>query len=283
MQEAEKLLAEKTGAASNPLVSQMLKELDKAVVYNNTNLSTNQKLWDNYSREWSKSKNNNNNNEINDWVLKMASNVGMSDDLDCLGDEWAPRSDTLEIINNFIYPYIDNSSIVAEIGVGGGRIAKEVINKISTLHCYDVSSEMLTRSKNNIKPINNNNQIYFTLVDSMNQSLGVSDNFFDFIYSFDVLPHVDLHIIFSYLKEIKRTLKPGGKCFISTADLSSKGGWERFEVQSMSTVGGFCFTTPDAVLLLIEKAGLKVVQIGERKDCNVYLYRDFLVVVEKEN
>jgi len=113
MQEVEKALAEKTGAAANPLVSQMLKELDKAVVYNNTNLSTNQKLWDNYSREWSKK--NNDNIEINDWVLKMASNVGMSDDLDCLGDEWAPRSATLEIINNFIYPYINNSSIVAGI------------------------------------------------------------------------------------------------------------------------------------------------------------------------
>jgi len=282
MQQAEKYLSEKTSSAANPLVSQMLKELDKAVVYNNTNnITTNQKLWDNYSREWNVS---NNKQDINDWVLKMASNVGMNSDIQALGDEWAPRSHTLEIINEFIYPYINDSSIVAEIGVGGGRIAKEVVNRVSALHCYDVSSEMIARSKKVVVPDSTrNSSIHFTLLNSDNQSLQCSEGFFDFIYSFDVLPHVDLHVIFSYLKEINRVLKPGGKCFISTADLSSQGGWERFEVQTISTVGGFCFTTPDAVLLLIKKAGLKVVKIGERTESNVYLHRDFLVVVEKES
>lgn len=274
MQEAEKLLAETTSAAANPLVAQLLKDLDKAVVYNNTNnISTNQKLWDNYSREW---------NTKNDWVQRMASNVGMQNDLSTLGDEWAPRDHTMNIINSFIYPYINDNSIVAEIGVGAGRIAKEVIDRVFCLHCYDVSPEMIARSKKAIiSDSNKNNSIQFTLL-TQNQSLQCADDYFDFIYSFDVMPHVDLHVIFSYLKEIKRALKPGGKCFISTADLSTKGGFERFEAQTISTVGGFCFTTRDAVLILIKKAGLNVIKIGEKgEEDNVYLNRDFLVVVEK--
>ena len=53
-------------------------------------------------------------------VQKMASANGMGSDLVMLGDEWAPRKDTLEIIESFIVPFITTSNVVAEIGVGGG-------------------------------------------------------------------------------------------------------------------------------------------------------------------
>ena len=53
LQEIEGLLAAKTASATNPLISQIIQQLDKAVVYSKSgNLSTNQKLWDNYSKEW---------------------------------------------------------------------------------------------------------------------------------------------------------------------------------------------------------------------------------------
>ena len=54
-------------------------------------------------------------------VQKMASNVGMDEDLRVLGDEWAPRDDTIEIIRQFIVPHLTYSMRVAEIGVGGGK------------------------------------------------------------------------------------------------------------------------------------------------------------------
>lgn len=50
----------------------------------------------------------------------MASHVEMGCDLCELGDEWAPRKHTQAIIHEFIHPYIDKTSVVAEIGVGGG-------------------------------------------------------------------------------------------------------------------------------------------------------------------
>lgn len=51
----------------------------------------------------------------------MASDVGMTERLTYIGDEWAPREHTTEVIDDFILPYISDQSKVAEIGVGGGK------------------------------------------------------------------------------------------------------------------------------------------------------------------
>ncbi|RYY83850.1 class I SAM-dependent methyltransferase [archaeon] len=61
-----------------------------------------------------------------------------------------------------------------------------------------------------------------TLLPVEDQYLGY-ENFFDFIYSFDVFPHVDTHGIFSYLKEIFKALKPEGLAFFSTSNLLADG------------------------------------------------------------
>ena len=275
----------------NAMVQALLEQLDQAVVYSvGGNMQTNRKLWDNYSQEWSPQQ---------AWVRKMSANVGMEDSLEVLGDEWAPRAHTNEIIETFILPHT-NGGRVAEIGVGGGRIARAVVNGTHEFHAFDVSSRMLERTKGVLmaspraKPgegavssfqIDNEYQtlVTFTVVQSENQSLlgAERESFFDFIYSFDVLPHVDLHVIFKYLKEFYRTLKPGGKCFISTADLTSEGGWARFVAQKSASVGGFCFASPETILYLVEKAGFEVLQRGERRPDNVYLHRDLLLLLLK--
>jgi cyclopropane fatty-acyl-phospholipid synthase-like methyltransferase len=64
-------------------------------------------------------------------------------------------------------------------------------------------------------------------------------NGFDFVYSFDVLPHVDLHTIHTYFGEIKRVLRADGFAFLHTANLAAPLGWDRFVVQSKYTAGGF--------------------------------------------
>lgn len=113
-------------------------------------------------------------------------------------------------------------------------------------------------------------------------------------------------MLFRYLKEIKRCLKPEGKAFFSTSDITSPGGWERFEKQSSATVGGFCckclqmnistlilefndflyfdiVISPDIVKHMIYKAGLEILVELPRSESNVYYNRDFCVVVKKPN
>lgn len=274
MQEIERLLSKRT-KPSNPLVSQLLAELDKSVVYTeSSNINTNIKLWDNYSREWNKGTEK---NIRQDWVLEMASHVAMQNDLEVLGDEWSPRKDVKEVINLFITPFVDRK-VVAEIGVGGGRIAREVISLVSELHCYDISAMMIQRAKEVISP-SEEGKLHFHLLTSTN--LGDQyTGYFDFLYSFDVFPHIDLHVMYAYFCEIRRILKPEGKAFFSTSDITSAGGWERFSQQKGQSIGGFCWTSPDAVLQLLRKAGLRVVTRGAPRDDNVYFRRDLLLLVE---
>lgn len=272
-QDVERILSIKTKPA-NPLVNQLLAELDKSVVYSeSSNIHTNIKLWDNYSREWNKS-----DDKISkqDWVLEMAANVAMQDDVEVLGDEWSPRKDVKEVIEMFIAPYI-NKKIVAEIGVGGGRIAREVVKSVSELHCYDISAMMIERAR---AVVPHQEGLYFHLLNSTNLGGEHVNGYFDFIYSFDVFPHIDLHVMYAYFCETRRLLKPDGKAFFSTSDITSPGGWERFSRQKGQSVGGFCWTSPDAVLQLLKRAGLRVVTRATPREDNVYFRRDLLLLVE---
>lgn len=111
MEFAEKTLGEKMMKTANPLVLQVIDQLDAAIVPKSNNIGTNKKLWDAYCSEW---------HDSADWVQKMACQVGMQADLQTLGDEWSSRREKDEIVMEFIRPYITDLSRVAEIGVGGG-------------------------------------------------------------------------------------------------------------------------------------------------------------------
>ena len=284
MQNTEQALAEKGQAKANPMLLHMLKSLDESnAVYNTiSNVAQNRKLWDNYGREWKQSG--------EEWVQKMASHVNMESDLVAIGDEWAPRLHTEEIINEFILPFLKPAADVgipvkvAEIGCGGGRIALEVLKSgnVQEFRLYDISQVMLSRASTLLQHVSGETTVSYHVVKVDEQKLEDADNSLTFIYCFDVLPHCELHVIYCYLLEIKRTLKAGGRAFISTADITSDGGFQRFQAQRCGSVGGFCFCSPEAVLHLVKKTGLVVLKIGERRATNTYLNRDFLLVVEKQ-
>lgn len=282
MQSIEAALAEAAERKQNPLLLSMMSALNDVVVYTpgGDNTETNRKLWNSYSESWK---------EKPLWLQKMAAQVSMQSDLQCLGDEWAPREHTLEIIREFILPYLSEDSVVAEIGVGGGRIAKEVMGHgVRELHCFDVAKAMLSRAEGVLRQHTAaaTTALSFHLLGTNNdQRLRAEDvgeaGFFDFIYSFDVFPHVELHVIHGYLREMRRTLKPGGRACFSTSDITAPGGWTRFYAQAHGTVGGFVWTSPESVLFLVSKAGLHVVKVGARREDNTYLNRDLVVVVER--
>ena len=60
----------------------------------------------------------------------------MASDLQTLGDEWSSRREKDEIINEFITPYVTESSRVAEIGVGGGIYCATYDFSISNIILY---------------------------------------------------------------------------------------------------------------------------------------------------
>ena len=68
---------------------------------------------------------------------------------------------------------------------------------------------------------------------------------FDFVYSFDVFVHCDIHTFYQTLTNVRPVLKPGACFFVTVANLCSQMGFERFKKQKTFKVAGFyCkFTT----------------------------------------
>ena len=104
---------------------------------------------------------------------------------------------------------------------------------------------------------------------------------FDFFYSFDVFVHLDLHTIWKYLREIERSLCPGGHAFIHTANLTAPAGWDRFAAQARYYPESFYFVSPEIVRTLVSHTTLRIVRESQPDRGNFYLNRDYLAVLQK--
>ncbi len=57
-------------------------------------------------------------------------------ELEYLGDEWSDAESLNEVLEDFLFPYLEKASVVAEVGSGGGRLASRVAGRVQALHCY---------------------------------------------------------------------------------------------------------------------------------------------------
>jgi SAM-dependent methyltransferase len=229
-----------------------------------SNVEYNKHLWDFYARNWSQRIG------LEDKDLKQ-------DDVKLLGDEWGQKKDVEEVLHSFIYPYIGKDSIVGEIGTGGGRIASQVAPRVKRFYCFDISKEMLRRVQ---KTLEGQEHVRYELLTGAKLPSRLNEEF-DFIYSFDVFPHLDLHTIWQYMESMHRLLKRGGKAFLHTSNITAPDGWERFSTQKNYTVEGHYFISPEIVRFLAEKAGFKMIKESRLMSSNFYYNRDYLVVLEK--
>lgn len=94
-----------------------------------------------------------------------------------------------------------------EIGCGPGRLLRPMSRHFAEIHGVDVSDAMITKAKEKLRDIPNAHP----------HAIGGSDlklfpaEHFDFVYSYAVFQHIpDPTVVFSYLRETIRVLKPGG-------------------------------------------------------------------------
>lgn len=234
----------------------------------NDNVEYNVKIWDDYAKNWDYKTIDVENEKVDD--------EKRADYLKFIGNEWGVLKDANKLIEEYLLKYVDNKSVVAEIGIGGGRIANIVAPKVEKLIGFDVAKEMLKKASKSLSEHKNIDYVHLTTsrIDSK------YENTFDMVYSFDVFVHLDLHNIWAYFKEIKKVLKENGKVFIHTSNLSTPGGWDRFKVQDRYWPGGFYFITPQTIDILAEKAGYRIIKHSEIDESNFYLNRDYLFVME---
>jgi SAM-dependent methyltransferase len=234
------------------------------------NVPYNRDLWDSYAQAWSHP-------EFREGVRDVRELVAGHGNARALGEKWATPADLERVLGEFLLPYVSERSVVGEIGSGGGRIAAHVAGEVAELHCFDISSRMLERAKTTLWAKSN---VTYTLLDGPSLPPEQTDHF-DFLYSFDVFPHLDLHTMWKYVREIRRTLKPGGRALVQTANLTTPAGWERFSAQDEYSIEGHYFITPEVFRTLLDHAELEPVVESKPDPENFYLNRDYVVVLER--
>jgi SAM-dependent methyltransferase len=239
---------------------------DKIGVSRHANVDYNRQLWDEYSRDWDKKRD------------RSEDPQAKASDIKVLGDEWGSHKDVQQVLQEYIYPFISMESIVAEIGVGGGRLASQVVGKVKEFHCFDISQEMLKRTKSLLAQHAN---VHYTLLQYPQLPRSLSGKL-DFVYSFDVFVHLDLHTIWQYFQEFNKVLKDKGRLFVHTTNLLAPGGWERFQAQDEYKVEGHYFVSPEIVNALAAKAKFKIIKASQPDPGNFYYNRDYLIVLQKD-
>jgi SAM-dependent methyltransferase len=230
------------------------------------NLAYNRFFWDWYSERW----------EDEEWRDAYWASLKLDRErLEVLGDEWSEPQDVEEILETFIVPYLSPDAEVAEVGPGGGRLARRVAPQVGRLVLIDISPQMLDRCREVLRERKN---VEYVLLEGLSLPEELSGRF-DFVYAFDVYVHFDMHSLWRHLQGIERLLRPGAHALIHTANLTAPLGWANFASQERYTVEGHFPLTPEAVRTLVSHTRLQIVRESEPTPGNMYLNRDYLAVL----
>ena len=94
-----------------------------------------------------------------------------------------------------------------EIGCGPGRLMKPLSRHFAEIHGVDVSDEMIRIARERLKDIPH---AHVHATNGADLSEFPADSF-DFVYSYAVFQHIPSRdVVFEYLRETRRVLKPGG-------------------------------------------------------------------------
>ena len=136
---------------------------------------------------------------------------------------------------------------VLEIGTGVGRMTDYFAANYPRVSGIDISRTMIAIAKKRLAARAN-----VTLAETGGDRIPFNDQQFDFIFSYQVFKHVpSVEVIANYLKEIKRTLQPGGVAKLHFRAGSDVYRWRWFY--------GPTLLPAEAEKLAIE-AGLKIVE-----------------------
>lgn len=184
----------------------------------------------------------------------------------CLGSEWQNHERFIELLSRCVRA----ADVALEIGCGGGRITRVVAPLVASLLATDVSREMLRLCRERV----GNPSVCFLRTDGFTLA-AVADASADVVYSHDVFVHFSSFQVYSYLCEIRRVLKPGGRGLLSFYDFSSH--FETFKDMSLTYWRErrfpphmrIHFVTEEMLRRMLQDLGLTVVDVDAR---------DFLIV-----
>lgn len=106
-------------------------------------------------------------------------------------------------------PRLPARGAALEIGCGPGRLLRPMSRHFAEIHGIDVSGEMVNLAQKRLENVPN-----ARVFASNGADLELfRDEMFDFVYSYAVFQHIpSREVVFRYLEETRRVLKPGGCC-----------------------------------------------------------------------
>ena len=183
--------------------------------------------------------------------LKKALRVLRGKD-DVYGLEWGdPESNPplRYVRDHFLVPYISPEKTLVEIGPGGGRWTRYML-EAKKIYAVDYHPEILNELKANISACN--------IVHVVNHGADfptIPPASIDFLFSFGTFVHLDLDIIDQYLANMKQLLKPDGQVVLQYADFTKP--------LARSNVG-FSNNNPERMRRLVTSHGYSILEEDDK-------------------
>ena len=166
------------------------------------------------------------------------------------GEQWGDPEKVEKlsfVIKKYISPYINPESVVLEIGPGGGRFTKYLLDAKKII-LVDLCSEFFPYLSARFKDSSCKFQFYQTKGYELE---GVDSYSIDFLFSFGTFVHIEPEDIYKYLKSIQRVLKSKGVLVIQYADKTKPGG---------KNAKGFSDMTPNKMEGFIKDFDFKIIE-----------------------
>ncbi len=225
--------------------------------------------WDQYARAWE----------------AAAYKVLPGHEVKYLGDEWTAEDvrDTgytsyglpaavLARFSDFLREQIIDPHLPAqaeaglEIGPGGGRATALLLPRTKQLHLVDISDAMLNHVR---KRFPNHPALRYHVNDGKSLP-DLGENSLDYVFSFDVFVHFEPRLIYWYVQQMARLLKPGGVGVLHYANVTTPIGWQQFagevepNLSGRVSCGNFGVMCPQLMEQFVQSAGLVLVTADTR-------------------
>jgi SAM-dependent methyltransferase len=139
------------------------------------------------------------------------------------GEEWTEGEEwKASLIDEILVPNLRNGREILEIGPGGGRWSEVLQPRAERLVLVDVTERALELCRERFRDAAN---VEYVLTEGATLP-NVADRSIDFVWSFDAFVHIAPLDIASYLSELARVLRPGGRAVIHHSGRFERGpGW----------------------------------------------------------
>ena len=184
---------------------------------------------------------------------------------EALGDEWggpAFADHIVDLVSDYVGPGVD----VLELGCGGGKFSRRIAPMCRSLVCTDISPTMIGHTRTRLKEERIDGNVSYLLLNGIDFT-GVEASSVDFIFSYDVLLHLQRENVFSYLRDARRVLRENGTMMVHQINFASLGGVRHFRHQYWAKAwmrdfedpgrrGLIYFMSEDELRVLGDEAGL---------------------------